>query len=427
MTPASTPIRTAGTTIAPTSGMTSALTKGDTSDCSAKTLSVTGASPSVTATCTVPSVRSLPIHPPLLRAGRVASAITMTATATNDSQNPGARTLWGSTASTVHQRDRERVRRGHATLRQPRREHHREHQQRPLRGQREAGEQRVAERRDHRRDPRNLRRRDQQRGARQERPCTSRHHVGGTRRHPDVQPRDRHQVGDAGDPKRPPALLRDTAPISDGQGAHQPFAAVSVECGTNRPGHVGPKRVHSRQRQGGSGTDATPGLDVAGGDDPACEQSALVVGAAGIVPSARLSQPDRQSPYRPGSGHRAGAVPGEPDPSSGGNRRVGAVVDVEIEPDPACADLRQAPHGAGDFHVRSLHRGRKRRSHLHVGEESRPHVSRRHREQGTRPDLRERKPHGDRQRRTPHRIRQRGFVLEHRHPDDERTGECQHV
>ena len=99
--PASRPSRITGTTSAPTSGMTSALTSGDTRDCSAKTLSVTGASPTVTAICTVPRVRNLPANVRVSTAGRVTSAATITATATKDSQNPGARTLCGSNARTA--------------------------------------------------------------------------------------------------------------------------------------------------------------------------------------------------------------------------------------------------------------------------------------------------------------------------------------
>ena len=106
-TPASSPARITGTTIAPTSGMTSALTNGDTRDCSAKTLNVTGARPTVTATCTVARVRSRPVKVRGLAAGRrpftgrVASAATMAATATKDSQKPGARIAWGSAISTA--------------------------------------------------------------------------------------------------------------------------------------------------------------------------------------------------------------------------------------------------------------------------------------------------------------------------------------
>ena len=87
--------------------MTSALTSGDTSDCSAKTLNVTGASPTVTAICTVARVRSRPVKVWGLAAGRrpvtgrVAIAVTMAATATKDSQKPGARTAWGSAIRTA--------------------------------------------------------------------------------------------------------------------------------------------------------------------------------------------------------------------------------------------------------------------------------------------------------------------------------------
>ena len=324
------------------------------------------------------------------------------------------------------QREGQSVRGWDAAPRKLRHDEHREHQQRTLRGEREPREQRVAGRGQHRRDPRDLRRGDQQRRARHEGPHPARDPVRGACRHPDVQARDRHEMGDAGHAQRPPVALRDAAPIADGERTDQPFAAVAVERGTNRPGETGAHRMHPGHRQRGRRADAPRGLDVARGDDPAREQPAFVVGAARIAPSAGPPQAHGQAPDRPRRGRQARTVPGEPDPSPRRERSAGAALDVEIEPDPARIGDGQALYGAGNLEVPSFQPGRKRSPHLDVGDERRPRVSRRDRKQRPRPDLRKRKPRGDGQYRTPHRVRQRRLVLQYRHPDRECTCERQH-
>ena len=323
--------------------------------------------------------------------------------------------------------ERKRVGGQDAPPRQPRAEHHREHQQRALGGQGESGEQRVGERGEQRRDPRDLRRRDRQRRSRHDGPRAEHHPVGGAGRHPDMQPGDRHEMGDSGHAQRPPALLRDTASIADGECADQSFTAVAIERGTNGPRQLGPQRVHPCRRQRGCRADAPPRFDVAGGGNVVGEQPAFVVRAAGIVPSARPSQPHRQAPHRPRRRHHMRAVPRERHPGTGRYRAVSAVLDVESESRSARVGPRQAAHDADDLHVPPLHRGRQRFAHLDVGKECRPCVSRHDRQHGTGPDLRHREAHRNGQRRTPHRIRQRRPVLEQRHPDCERAGERQHV
>ncbi len=241
----------------------------------------------------------------------------------------------------------------------------RHHPESALRRHAEAGDERVAERRDDRRDRGRLARRQSQ-GERGNAPPAERDQPGDKARdHRDVQPGNAHQVRDAGAVEELPLLVRDGTLVADRERGKDSGGRRRAERCKETVAHDFSRLLDAIHRTVSLSELALPAAvaHVTGRTYAALEQPRLVVEPVRIDETVRPPQAQRQEPALARMDRarehgrrlfpRARPVPGDQQPARqllAARRRL----DVELEAQRALAARRQAGHDAHHGDIASL-------------------------------------------------------------------------
>ena len=211
------------------------------------------------------------------------------------------------------ERERQRAPGRDEPARPERRGDHRHHPEGALRGHREAGEQRIGERRGDRRGCGRLARGEREREPRRAPPSPGRQPGSEPRDERHVQPRDAHEVRDPGAVEEPPLLRRDRALVAHrerGQDARRRRGAERfAKARAHRLAHL---LDPIKKRPALAQLALHPPLaHIAGRADAALEEPGLVVEAVRVREAPGAAQAQREFPALPGTHGGRGLVPAD--------------------------------------------------------------------------------------------------------------------